>query len=145
MKTTEKTKITVRTSVQAPVRTVWKLWTSPEHIIHWNRASEDWCSPAAENDLRPGGKFKIRMEECEGKAGFDFTGVYDDVKPKQTIAYTIDDGRKVRIAFSESIAGTKITETFEAEDENPVDLQRDGWQAILDNFKRYAEASDSRG
>lgn len=135
-----KTNITVENTITAPVETVWNLWTTPEHITRWNNASEDWHSPFAENDLRAGGKFLSRMEARDGSFGFDFTGVYDDVKTNELIAYTMEDGRKVHITFTGDGNETKVTETFEAEGENPVEMQRAGWQAILDNFKKYAEA-----
>jgi len=140
METATKT-ITVESKVNAPVQKVWKLWTEPSHIKNWNNASDDWHTPAAENDLKVGGKFSIRMEAKDGSFGFDFGGVYNEVKPNQTIAYTIGDGRKVKIIFDGKGNETKVTETFEAENENSLDLQRNGWQAILDNFKKYVEAN----
>jgi len=139
METKLKTKITVETTVNAPIYQVWELWTSPQHITKWNNASDDWHTPFAENDLRKGGKFTSRMEARDKSAGFDFGGVYDEVKTNQLIEYTMEDGRKVRIVFTDLGDETKIAETFEAEEENSIDMQRDGWQSILDNFKRYAE------
>lgn len=137
--TTEKTTITVEATVQAPVDKVWELWTSPRHIIEWNQASADWCTTRAENDLVKGGRFSSRMEARDGSAGFDFSGVYDEVKPQEFIAYTIGDGRKVQVSFRETDGTTHIVETFEAEQTHSLQMQRDGWQAILDSFKRYAE------
>lgn len=131
--------ITVQSTINAPVSHVWQLWTSPEHITKWNNASDDWHTPSAENDLRVGGRFTSRMEARDGSMGFDFGGIYDDVQEHSRIAYTLDDDRKVEITFTSDGNTTQVTETFEAEGTNPVDLQQMGWQAILDNFKRYAE------
>lgn len=139
MTTTEKTKIAVETTVNAPVEKVWACWSGPEHIIKWCNASEDWHTPRAENDLRAGGKFITRMEAKDGSFGFDFSGVYDEVKINELIAYTADDGRKVSITFRADGGATQVTETFEAENENPVEMQQAGWQSILDNFKKYTE------
>ena len=139
METKSNTMITIETTVNAPVEKVWKTWTSPEHIINWNNASDDWCTPRATNDLRVGGKFISRMESRDGKMGFDFEGIYDEVKTNEKIEYTILDGRKVQINFAKMGNQTKVTETFEAENENPIEMQCGGWQAILDNFKKYTE------
>lgn len=141
MGSTAKTTISVESTVNAPVEKVWNFWTSPQHIMQWNTASPDWHTPKAENDLRPGGKFLSRMEAKDGSFGFDFEGTYDEVSNHELIAYTLDDGRTVSIAFAPDGDTTKVTETFEPENQNPIDLQRSGWQAILDNFKRYAEAN----
>ena len=141
METSGKTTITVETTVNAPVQKVWEFWTGPEHIVKWNNASDDWHTPRAENDLRVGGKFLSRMEAKDGSFGFDFGGIYDEVTTNEVIAYTIDDGRKVKITFSPSGNETRIVETFEAESMNSIELQRTGWQAILDNFKKYAESN----
>lgn len=132
-------KITVQTVVQASVEKVWSHWTEPGHITKWNQASEEWHVPKAENDLRAGGKFLTRMEARDGSMGFDFEGIYDEVKPYELISYTLGDGRKVEIAFIDQGSDTKIVETFDAEGTNPVEAQQVGWQAILDNFKRYTE------
>ncbi len=132
--------ITVSSSVNAPVERVWEYWTNPKHIMKWNSASEDWHTPRAENDLRAGGKFSARMEARDGSMGFDFEGVYDEVEPHNLISYTMADGRKVRISFSENDGFTEVRETFDPEGTNPVEMQRMGWQAILDNFKKYSEA-----
>ena len=133
-------KIAIEATVKAPVEKVWQLWTLPEHITKWNNASDDWHTPSAESDLRVGGKFVSRMEAKDGSFGFDFGGVYDEIKTNQLIAYTIGDGRKVKITFSADGGETKIVETFEAESINPVEMQKGGWQAILNNFKKYAES-----
>lgn len=140
METQVKT-VTVENTVKAPVEKVWKFWTSPEHITQWNNASDDWHTPRAENDLRTGGKFLARMEAKDGSVGFDFAGEYDEVKPNQLIKYTMGDGRKVRITFSSKGNETKVVETFDAESKNSIELQRTGWQAILDNFKKYVESN----
>jgi len=134
------TMITVESVVNVPRTSVWEYWTEPRHIVKWNSASEDWHTPIAENDLREGGRFRSRMEAKDGSFGFDFTGTYEDVRLHERIEYHIDDGRTVRIEFEESAGATRIVETFEAESENSVELQRGGWQSILDNFKRYAES-----
>ena len=131
------TKVTVEATVNAPVEKVWKSWSEPQHITKWCAASDDWHAPKAENDLRTGGTFSTRMEAKDGSFGFDFGGVYDNVKKNELIEYTMGDGRKVRVAFTPSGDTTKIVETFDAETTNPVDMQRTGWQAILDNFKKY--------
>lgn len=133
--------ITVQTVVNAPVEKVWECWNGPEHITGWAFASDDWEAPAAENDLRVGGKFKTRMAAKDKSAGFDFTGVYTDVKEHMLIEYEMGDGRHVKVEFVESPDGVKITETFEPENTFPKDMQRSGWQAILDNFKKYAETN----
>ncbi len=132
--------ITVETTVNAPVAKIWKYWTTPEHITKWNNASDDWHTPRVENDLKAGGRFNCRMEAKDGSTGFDFEGTYDAVNPHKQIAYTMSDGRKVQITFTPEGEGTRIVEAFEAETENSVDMQRDGWQAILNNFKRYTES-----
>ncbi len=142
MNTTEKTNITVEATVNAPAEKVWNLWSSPDHIIKWCAASDDWHTPKAENDLREGGKFTSRMEAKDGSFGFDFGGVYDEVKINELIAYSLDDGRKVKISFTPIGDKTKITETFEAETTNSIEMQQGGWQAILDNFKKYAELNN---
>jgi len=143
MKTKEQKMVSVLTKVDAPVEMVWKLWTSPEDIIKWNYASDDWHTPRATNDLREGGKFNIRMEAKNGSEGFDFAGVYDKVIPNERIEYTMGDGRKAIIEFYKTNGKTKIVETFEPENTNPVGMQHDGWQSILNNFKRYAEVKSA--
>lgn len=132
--------INIKTTVNAPVEKVWKIWSSPEHITKWSSASEDWHTPKAENDLRPGGRFSSRMEAKDGSMGFDFNGTYDVVKPHEKIGYTLGDGRKVDIYFRSHGETTDIDQTFEPEHSNPEDMQRAGWQAILDNFKKYTES-----
>ncbi len=134
-------KITVEVTVSAPIEKVWEFWVKPEHILNWNNASDDWHTPTAENDLRVGGKFVYRMEARDQSFGFDFNGVYDTVKHNEQINYTIEGGRKVNISFIGNGNETKVIETFEAENENPLELQQTGWQAILDNFKKYTESN----
>lgn len=139
MSKTEKTEITVSVIVNTPIQKVWQLWTLPEHIMNWNFASIDWHTPKAENDLRVGGKFLSRMEAKDGSFGFDFWGVYDEIKENELIEYTMGDGRKAKISFVSEGNTTKVIETFEAENENSIELQQGGWQAILNNFKKYSE------
>ncbi len=134
-----KTMVTIAATVNAPVEKVWEYWNEPKHVTQWNNASDDWHSPKAENDLRKGGAFNYRMEAKDGSFGFDFAGVYDDVTPNQHISYTMGDGRTVSTEFAGKDGVTEITSTFEAETENPVEMQKDGWQAILNNFKKYTE------
>jgi uncharacterized protein YndB with AHSA1/START domain len=131
--------ITVETVVNAPLAKVWESWTQPQHITQWNQASEDWHTPYAENDLRTGGKFKSTMAAKDGSMSFDFEGIYSHVTPHQRIEYGMSDGRMVNVLFESSGNETKVTETFDPEDENPLDMQRAGWQAILDSFKKYTE------
>ncbi len=133
--------ITVETIVNAPVAKVWDAWTSPSHITHWAFASDDWEAPRAENDICQGGKFVTTMAAKDKSQSFDFGGVYTHVVVNKAIEYTIDDGRKVSVSFVEDAEGkaTRVTETFDMESVNSEDLQRAGWQAILDNFKKYTE------
>lgn len=135
----QKTKITVTTIVNAPVEKAWDNWTKPEHITQWNQASPDWHTPKASNDLRVGGKFSSTMAAKDGSMSFDFEGVYDKVIPHQLIEYTIADQRKVSVQFKTENNKTSIVETFEAEETNSIELQKGGWQAILDSFKNYTE------
>ncbi len=135
----DKQKIAIKTIINVPVEKVWTYWTEPEHIKKWNNASEDWHTTKAENDLRVGGKFISRMEAKDGSFGFDFGGIYDEVKVYDFISYTLGDERKVSITFVRSQDKTEITEEFEAENENSIEMQKMGWQSILDNFKRYTE------
>jgi uncharacterized protein YndB with AHSA1/START domain len=137
---TKKTTITVSTTVNAPLERVWTLFTKPEHIIHWNNASPDWHTLRAQNDLREGGRFNSRMEARDGSIGFDFGGEYTKVSLLKEIAYRLDDGRTVNVWFTEEGNTTHIKESFEAEDTHSEEMQRSGWQAILDNFKQYAES-----
>ncbi|MBK9148557.1 MAG: SRPBCC family protein [Flavobacteriales bacterium] len=133
-------RITVTTHVNKPLALVWKIWTEPAHIMQWNAASDDWHCPKASNDLRAGGGFSSTMAARDGSFSFDFEGVYDDVQLHKRIAYTMTDGRTCEILFQEKDGGTLVTESFDAETENPVEMQRSGWQAILDRFMGHAEA-----
>jgi uncharacterized protein YndB with AHSA1/START domain len=132
--------ITVGVTLSAGIPKVWDLWTSPGHVVKWNSASEGWHCPKAENDLRPGGKFKYTMASRDEKMSFDFEGVYDDVIAQKRIAYSISDGRKVTVGFENLGDQSKVTETFEAEEIHPEEIQKEGWQAILNNFKKYVES-----
>jgi uncharacterized protein YndB with AHSA1/START domain len=134
-------KITVEATVQASVEKVWNYWTEPTHITKWNTASDDWHTPYAENDLRVGGKFLSRMEAKDGSFGFDFGGIYDEVILHEHISYTLGDGRKVNITFQGQENKTEVIVTFDAETENPIEFQQQGWQSILDHFKKYTEQS----
>lgn len=134
-----KTVINIETTVNAPADKVWECWTKPVHIMKWNTASDDWHTTKAENDLRVGGSFLSRMEAKDGSFGFDFGGVYDAVDTNKYIEYTLGDGRKVKTWFTAQGNKTKIETAFEAESTNPVEMQKGGWQAILNNFKKYTE------
>ncbi len=133
--------ITVETIVDSPLEKVWKAWTTPEDITQWNNASDDWYTPSADNDLTEGGDFIYRMEARDGSFGFDFSGTYNKIVEQEVLEYILTDNRKVSVAFEEKEGKTKVTETFEPESENPVDTQQQGWQAILDNFKKYVESN----
>lgn len=135
--------INIKTVINAAVEKVWELYTETEHIKQWNNASADWHTPRAENDLKPAGKFNYRMEAKDGSFGFDFWGIYDKIKTNELIEYTLGDGRKVIITFTEIKNETQIEIEFEAESTHAVELQRNGWQAILDNFKKYAEENNN--
>jgi len=141
MEASDKTAITVETTVNAPVEKVWKCWTEPGHITGWTFASDDWHAPYADNDLRKDGKFKTTMAAKDGSFSFDFGGTYTNVTEHSLIAYTMEDGRKVKVSFSGDGDTTKVVETFDPENTHPADFQKAGWQAILDNFKKYTEAA----
>ncbi len=132
--------VTVETTVNVPVAKAWDMWNKPEHVTKWNAASPDWHCPKAESDLREGGKFSARMEAKDGSFGFDFGGTYTKVVTGKILGYVMSDGRKVEVMFADKGGKTHILETFDAESENPVEMQRAGWQSIMDNFKKYAEA-----
>lgn len=135
------TKITVQTSIAADLNKVWEYYTKPEHITKWNFASDDWHCPKAENDLRPGGRYAARMEAKDGSFGFDFEATYDEVLPAVSFTYTIADGRTASVKFRNLGNKTNLHLRIDPENENPIDIQRNGWQAILDNFKKYSEQS----
>jgi uncharacterized protein YndB with AHSA1/START domain len=132
--------ITVQTVVNAPAAKVWESWNKPEYIIGWAFASPEWEAPAAENDLRVGGKFRTLMAAKDRSTSFDFTGTYTAVKENELIKYDMDDGRHVKVEFEDTPNGVKITETFEPENKNPLEMQRSGWAAFLDNFKKFVES-----
>ncbi|CAM1361554.1 conserved hypothetical protein [Tenacibaculum litoreum] len=132
--------ITVKTTVKGSPNEIWDIWTTPKHIKTWNTASEDWHTTKAENDLRVGGKFLSRMEAKDGSFGFDFVGTYDEVNPFKCISYTMDDGRKAKTNFSQKENYTEIITVFDAEALNSIEMQKEGWQAILNNFKKYTES-----
>jgi uncharacterized protein YndB with AHSA1/START domain len=135
------TKITISALLNAPVEKIWDSWTKPEHITKWNFANDTWQCPTATNDLKVGGKYTARMEAKDGSFGFDFEAIYDAVIEKQELTYTMTDGRKATTIFVDNGSETSITTTFDAESENPVEMQQQGWQAILDNFKKYVESN----
>ncbi len=140
MKNKNSETITVKTTIKADIHKVWNSWTKPEHIIKWNFANDEWCCPKAENDLKPDGTFSWRMEAKDGSTGFDFTGEYEKVIEKKLITYKMSDGRLVKIDFVENGDEVTISETFDAEGTNSDEQQRAGWQAILENFKKYVES-----
>jgi uncharacterized protein YndB with AHSA1/START domain len=133
-------KITIETVVKAALNKVWDAWNNPEDIKRWNSAQEDWHTTQSAVDLREGGKFSARMEAKDGSMGFDFEGTYTRVEPHKAIEYRMSDGREVQIEFIEQADGVLVKETFDAETENSPEMQRAGWQAILDHFGRYVEA-----
>lgn len=135
----EKIKLTVSTRIEAGIKQVWNTWIEPEHITRWNFASDDWQCPRVENDLRIGGKYFARMEAKDGSFGFDFEAVYNEIIDKKIITYTMSDGRKSTTEFKESDGKTEVTTTFDAENSNSLEMQEQGWLAILNNFKKYTE------
>jgi len=142
MKTMEKTHIRIGVNIKAPIDKVWDYWNDPKHIVKWATGSFDWHTTKAENDLTAGGRFLSHMEAKDGSEGFDFVGKYTKIEKNRLIEYTIDDGREVQTKFGSDGKTTTITQTFEPEQLNSVELQREGWQTILDNFKHYAETAD---
>lgn len=135
-----KNPITISTIINAPIEKVWNYWNQPEHIKSWAFASDDWEAPYAENDLKIGGTFKTTMSAKDGSATFDFEGTYTSVMEHKLIEYEMSDGRQVTIVFEETPDGISITQSFDPEDENSIEMQRQGWQSILDNFKLYVES-----
>lgn len=133
-------KITVSTLITADRKKVWLHYTQPEHITKWNFASDDWQCPSASNDLRKGGRCFARMEAKDGSMGFDFEAIYDEIVNGEKIVYSLGDGRVVHISFKNEQAFTDVKIVFDAEDQNPVEMQQQGWQAILNNFKKYVES-----
>jgi uncharacterized protein YndB with AHSA1/START domain len=135
----KKTQVDIEARIAAKPGKVWTYWTAPEHIMKWNFASDDWHCPSASNDVKVGGKMNSRMEAKDGSFGFDFEAVYNEVVPEKKLVYTMPDGRQVITHFESAGDGTKVSTLFDAESENPVEMQKAGWQAILDNFKKYVE------
>ncbi|MFH6943854.1 SRPBCC family protein [Flavobacterium sp. FlaQc-50] len=133
--------ITVKNTIDAPISKVWEFWTLPEHITKWNTPSPDWHTPYAENDVKEGGKFKSTMAAKDGSMSFDFEGEYTLVKQNEAINYVITDGRKVEISFKQTPNGVEVVESFDPEIENSEEMQRGGWQAIMDSFKSYVESA----
>lgn len=132
--------ISIDITILAPVQKVWDYFNGPEHITQWNFASDTWECPSAEVDLKPGGKFKTRMQAKDGSFGFDFVGIYDEIIPERSVTYHTEDHRKVQVIFEKIDENTtKVTEIFDPEKQNPVEMQRDGWYAILNNFHKYVE------
>lgn len=131
--------ITVETTVKAPLHKVWEALTKAEHITGWNFASDDWHCPASEIDLRPGGRFRHRMEAKDGSMGFDMEGAFTRIDEQERMDFTLDDGRKVSVMCNLTPEGVHVTEIFEAENTFPPEQQKDGWQSILDSFRRYVE------
>jgi len=140
MENTNTNPITVETIVNVPLAKAWIVWNEPEHIKQWAFASDEWHAPFAENDCKTGGKFKTTMAAKDGSMGFDFEGVYSMVKKEELITYSLADDRQVKITFTAQGNQTKVVETFDPETENPIEMQRGGWQAILDNYKKHAES-----
>ncbi|NJM16328.1 MAG: hypothetical protein HC896_13980, partial [Bacteroidales bacterium] len=129
------TKITVQAAINADSKKVWDYYTEPEHITKWNFASHDWQCPSATNDLRVGGKYLARMEAKDGSFGFDFEAIYSEIKTNERFTYKLDDNRVVTVSFKGLENKTELTIVFDAETENSLEMQKDGWQAILNNFK----------
>ena len=132
--------ITIEATVEAPLATVWEAWTSPAHIVNWNFASHDWHCPAATNDLRVGGRFSSTMAARDGSMSFDFGGTYTALEPMKSFAYSMDDGRKVIVSFEDLGGSTHVISTFDPEEVNPREMQQEGWQSILNQFKSYTES-----
>lgn len=133
-------RITIETQINAPLDVVWSAWTTPADIVKWNAASDDWHTPEAMIDLQVGGVFNYRMEARDGSFGFDFTGKFTKIVKHQTIEFVMDDDREVSVEFVDNEDSIRVRETFEAESENDGEMQRRGWQSILDNFARHVES-----
>jgi uncharacterized protein YndB with AHSA1/START domain len=134
-------KLTVTTEINKPIHEVWNYFNNPDHITKWNFAHESWECPSAKNNLTIGGKLEVRMQAKDGSFGFDFVGIYDEIIENELIRYHLEDGRKVEILFEQLSADkTTVTENFDPENENPLEMQQQGWQAILDNFRSYCES-----
>lgn len=138
----ENQKLKVTAEIKAPIEKVWNAYTQPEHITKWNQASEDWYCPHAENDLKVGGKYNARMEAKDGSFGFDFEAVYDEVVDGEKLSYNMLDGRNATTEFISDGTNTQVSTTFDPENQNPIEMQQGGWQAILNSFKNYVESND---
>ena len=134
-------KLTVSANINADVKKVWDSYTKPEHITKWNFADPSWHCPSASNDMRPGGKYSARMEAKDGSFGFDFEAVYTKLDEGDRFTYLMGDGREASVDFLDMGPKTDMIVKFDAETENPIEMQKGGWQAILDNFKKYTEAN----
>lgn len=136
--------ITIETIVAATPEEAWAAYNSPEAITQWNQASEDWHCPSASVDLRAGGRYVARMEAKDGSFGFDFGGTYEEVNEPHALALVMDEGRRMRTTFAAEGSGTRVTTIFDPEAMNPLDMQRDGWQSILDSYARYVSKVAAR-
>jgi len=137
-------KITVERLIKADIAAIWKAWNNPDDIVQWNAASDDWHTTKSKVDLREGGKFSARMEARDGSVGFDFEGIFTRVIPQKSLAYRMEDGREVLVEFNSQRDGVFVKETFDAETENEPEMQRQGWQAILDSFAKHVEGKAKR-
>lgn len=135
-------KITISTQINTSIEKVWECFNSPEHVVNWNAASDDWHCPKSTNDLRIGGSFNHTMAAKDGSFSFDFEGVYNNIKTNESIAYSLADGRQILVTFEKSGDGVIVTEIFDSENENPIEMQQASWQAILDRFKAYVEGAN---
>ncbi|WP_105213131.1 MULTISPECIES: SRPBCC family protein [unclassified Pseudoalteromonas] len=136
-------KISIETQVKAPLASVWEAWVTPQDITSWNFSIDDWCCPRAEIDLQVGGKFNYRMEAKDGSIGFDFEGCFTKVEVQDSIHFELEDNRLVTVSFIEVSDGVRVVETFDAEDENSAEQQKQGWQSILNNFKKHVEGKSN--
>lgn len=134
-------RIQIETSIQSPLSKVWSYWTEPAHITKWNFAIPEWHCPKATNELKVGGKYSARMEAIDGSFGFDFEAIYDEVIAEKKLSYTMLDGRQATTIFESNENSTRVITIFDAEKQNPADMQKNGWQSILNNFKKYTEAN----
>lgn len=134
-------KITIQTTVNGSRQKVWECYTDPAHITNWNYSIDTWHCPSASNDMKKGGKYKARMEAKDGSFGFDFEATYNEIVEGEKFTYTMTDNRVLNAEFKELGDKTEVIITFDPENENPIEMQRQGWQSILDNFKKYTESN----
>ena len=134
-------KVIIQANVSANIKKAWEYYTQPAHITKWNFATDDWMCPDASNDMRIGGKYIARMEAKDGSFGFDFEAVYNEISDGEKFTYIMPDNREVNVIFNQNGDATEVTVKFDAETENPIELQREGWQSILNNFKKYTETN----